>query len=155
MPRAEERTGVMVRATLRDGGGSREACVLDVSTRGLLLTTARPPARGEFVEIAIGDSRLAGQVKWSAKRRFGIALRDRVSVIAFLEGGQGPLELAKARTDVGPRRGPQAEERSRDWARAVQLVAIAIGGLACAVTLMDVIEAAFAPVSAGFAIATR
>jgi hypothetical protein len=93
MPRAEERTGVMVRATLRDGGGAREACVLDVSTRGLLLTTARPPARGEFVEIAIGDSRLAGQVKWSAKRRFGIALRDRVSVIAFLEGGQGPLGL--------------------------------------------------------------
>src|SRR5690606_7793991 len=73
-----------------------EACVLDISTRGLAASSAAPPQRGEFVELMIGDSNLVGQVRWSSGRRFGIAFRDRVSVIGVLSG-EGSTSLKGGR----------------------------------------------------------
>jgi hypothetical protein len=52
---------------------------LDISTRGLLAITARPPTRGEFVELIVGGQMLVGQVKWAGERRFG-------SVAALVSG---------------------------------------------------------------------
>jgi hypothetical protein len=59
---------------------------LDISTRGLLAITARPPTRGEFVELIVGGQMLVGQVKWAGERRFGIVLRERISVAALVSG---------------------------------------------------------------------
>lgn len=86
----------MVRARLRDAAGERDMCIIDISTKGLLATAADPPVRGEFVEIHVGRNRLAGQVKWAGTHRFGLALRERVSVAAMVEGGSAPVELARS-----------------------------------------------------------
>lgn len=95
-PRVEPRIRAMVRARMRDASGERDVCLIDFSTRGLLATTARPPKHGEFVEIVIGNNRLAGQVMWSGDRRFGLSLQERVSVAAMVEGGKGPVALQRA-----------------------------------------------------------
>jgi len=99
-PRAENRTKVAVRASLRDRGPQRDVCILDVSTRGLLATTATPPKFGEFVEILVNDKSLVGHVKWSSSRRFGIVLQDRISVINFLNGTNGSIKLPTKRGRV-------------------------------------------------------
>ncbi len=96
-PRVEPRTRVTVRASLRDAGPEREACILDASTRGLLATAARPPARGEFIELVVGRHVIVGQVKWASARRFGVALRERISIPALVSGDTATLGLQKTR----------------------------------------------------------
>ncbi len=92
--RVEPRIKAMVRATMRDSVTERDVCVIDLSTRGILATTAHPPKIGEFVELRIGRNVLVGQVRWSSERRFGISLRDRVSVASLVDGGKCNARLA-------------------------------------------------------------
>ena len=120
-PRVEQRTKVTVRATLRDEGPQRDICILDVSTRGVLATTANPPKFGEFVEIVVKDKSLVGHVKWSGNRRFGIVLQDRISVIGFLSGKRGSITLPKQRRIVTASQGATAmQDHSAIIARLAQ-----------------------------------
>ena len=113
---AEPRTRAVVRARMRDSQSEREICVIDISTRGMLATAARPPKRGDFIELTIGFNKLAGQVAWASERRFGVALRERVSVTAVAAGGKEPIELARsigvARRSSGMLAGLKANPRA-------------------------------------------
>lgn len=82
----------MVRARLRAQSTEHEACILDISTRGLSATSAHPPVRGDYIELSVGQHNIVGQVKWSSERRFGVAFRERISVIAAISG-KGNLAL--------------------------------------------------------------
>ncbi|MXO72029.1 PilZ domain-containing protein [Alteraurantiacibacter buctensis] len=146
-PRVEPRTRAMVRARLRDAQGERDVCLIDISTRGVLATAEHPPRRGEFVELQIGRNRLAGQVKWTGDHRFGVSLRERVSVAAMAEGGNEPVELARSVSQVRARRStgdallsnPQMLGRMFDF--ALRVVAVACVGYIA----FDSIGEAFAP----------
>lgn len=89
---------MLARARLRTQGGEQEVVIVDVSPGGLAGTTDYPPARGDFVEILVGDNALVGQVKWSSTRRFGISLRERISVISLLSGESGGVTLRQRET---------------------------------------------------------
>jgi len=97
-PRIEERTRVTMRAQLRGAGGTCDARILDISSRGLAASAERMPARGDFVEMAVGRRNLVGQVKWVGSQRFGIAFRDRISVIGLMAGEDGPVGLKQRQT---------------------------------------------------------
>ncbi|GGC35875.1 hypothetical protein GCM10011371_24080 [Novosphingobium marinum] len=103
-PRVEDRTRALIKVRLRGAGDERDACILDVSTRGLLVTSARPPERGEFIELVAAGHSLIGQVKWASSRRFGVALRERVSVLGLVAGDKGDITLEQRRR--AQRRGP-------------------------------------------------
>jgi hypothetical protein len=92
-PRTEDRTRVMLRARLRDGGQERDACIVDLTSRGLAATADNPPRRDDFVEIIVGDIVVVGQVKWTSMRRFGMAFRERISVVGLLSGERGTISL--------------------------------------------------------------
>ena len=98
-PRVEDRTKVMIRARLRGAGPERDACIVDLSTRGLAATAENAPQRGDYVELVVGGKNLIGQVKWSSMRRFGVAFRERISVIGLLSG-DGEVVTLKAREAV-------------------------------------------------------
>ncbi len=146
-PRAEPRVRAMVRARLRDDLGEREMCIVDVSTRGLLATAARPPMRGEFVEITVGRNSLTAQVKWAGERRFGLSLRERVSIAAMVEGGAGSVALASS---VGT-----ARRRQSHWAalrampqmmgRIGQLALLSLAMLVAGFLLTELVTNSFAP----------
>lgn len=84
--RAYPRVRVSIRARMRDGLRYCDICVLDISQRGFMATTATPPKRGEFVEIVLGTTWLVGQVRWASHHRFGIALQERIDVGAIATG---------------------------------------------------------------------
>jgi hypothetical protein len=86
---------MVARARLRGTGPEQDACVVNVSSRGLAATAEEPPQRGEIVEIEIGGNRLIGQVKWSDMRRFGIVLRERISVVSLLSGDSDGITLKR------------------------------------------------------------
>ena len=146
-PRTEPRVRAMVRARLRDDAGEREMCIIDVSTRGLLATAARPPVRGDYVEVTIGRNSLTAQVKWSGERRFGLSLRERVSVAAMIEGGAGTVALASS---VG-----MARRRQSHWAalrdmpqmlgRMGQYGLMLFAVVVAAFLLMEVVSSGFEP----------
>ena len=137
-PRVETRTKVMVRACLRDSGPERDVCILDASTRGVLATAARPPNRGEFVELAVGRHTIIGQVKWASARRFGLALRERISIPALLSDDGEPLALAKTRVAQKRRRSSGlVSGGSRYLGRSVQYWALAAAAIVAGLFLSD------------------
>ena len=140
-PRIEERTKVMVRASIRDEGPRRDVCILDVSTRGLLATTASPPVRGDFIEIEFGGHSLVGHVKWSGQRRFGIVFQDRISVISFLSGGVGSIKLPKKRkfANVSEQVVVQTYDESRRNAMLMQLFTVGLAALFAALIIAQII----------------
>lgn len=97
----EDRTRTMLRATLRDDRAERDACVLDLSHRGLMATATPAPKRGAYIQITIGRHQIDGQVQWSEGRRFGMRLRERIDVIAVLGNEAGPTLLKAAQKARG------------------------------------------------------
>lgn len=131
----------MLRAVLRDGGPERIACVLDLSSRGLMATCATPPKRGAVVELCIGRHPLVGQVQWTEDRRFGVKLQERIDVIAVIGNEAGPATLRAAQKARGK---PSVAARlafSRQVARGftygVLMAAMAAGAVAAAQTVKN------------------
>lgn len=146
-PRVEPRVRAMVRAGLVDSLGERDVCIIDVSTRGVLATAARPPARGEFVEIQMGRHRLAGLVRWAGERRFGIALQERVSVAAMVEGGTKPIKLERSVGTAQRRQGGWQALRDNPhlMGRAMQFGVLAIAALSAAFLINEMVGIGFQP----------
>lgn len=103
-PRVEERVSARMRAPMRDSIGERDISILDVSSRGLLATAQQPPRRGEFIELQIGRTWLAGHIRWVAGQKFGLALQERINVTNVVGGAQNQVRL---RRNVAPQ--PQAQ----------------------------------------------
>ncbi len=145
--RVEPRVRAMVRARLRDDAGERDVCIIDVSTRGVLATAARPPKRGEIVEIAVGNNFLAGQVKWASERRFGLSLQERVSVAAMVEGGKQAVALARSSSVAKRRTGLWQALTSNPemMGRAVQLGMLLAVALGAAWLIADLVGSGLAP----------
>lgn len=78
--RGEERTRALVRARLRGSGLERDACILDLSSQGLLLTAAMPPKCAHSVTIVANGYTISGQVRWVNESRFGITLDAPIMV---------------------------------------------------------------------------
>lgn len=147
-PRVEPRIRAMVRARLRDSLCERDVCIIDVSTRGMLATAAQPPAYGDFVEIQLGRHRLAGHVKWSGDRRFGVALQDRVSVAAVAEGGAGAIALERSVGVARRRQGvlQQLKSSPQMLGRAMQLGIFGLIALSAAIVIAELAGIGLEPV---------
>lgn len=84
--RTEERTEALLRARLRGSGLERDACILDLSSQGLLLTAAMPPKCDHVVTIMANGYAITGHVRWVNERRFGISLDAPIVVSDVVEG---------------------------------------------------------------------
>ena len=146
--RIEPRTRAMVRASLRDCYMTRDACILDISTRGLLAVTANPPRMGEIVELRVGRNVLMGQVRWSSARRFGMSLRERVSIAALAEGGTCDATLQRSAVRQMPRRatGARFAVDPQLFQRLGQLAVMALVAAAAAVVIMEMTAEGFSAV---------
>ncbi len=93
--RIEDRHKVLIRCRLHGSGFDKDACILDASSRGVLLTLARPPKYGEMIEIYVNGHALLGSVEWTNGRRMGMKLHERINVLAFITGESGSLALKR------------------------------------------------------------
>ncbi|MEQ7874591.1 hypothetical protein ABDK56_11365 [Sphingomonas sp. ASV193] len=140
MKAREERQKVLIRARLCCDGRWSDACIVNLSSRGLGLQAADPPGRGTYVEIRRGLHVIVARVTWSNGRRFGAAARDRIAVASLIRDSAPPAEVA---APVGERRAAAGvavrAEQSRLAGRSLEyaataavgaVLATAIGGLA-------------------------
>lgn len=144
-PRIEDRTKAMVRARLRGAGAERDACILDLSSRGLSATADDPPRRGDYVELLVGEAVLLGQVKWSSERRFGMAFRERISVISVLSGEGGAVTLKHRETVRKQADRKRNAPGAVSVARRIEYAVVFAAGAAATFVLADYAQDALRP----------
>jgi PilZ domain-containing protein len=139
----ELRRRVVVPARLRHGAAWTDACILNVSTRGLMIHTGRQISTGTQVEVRRGDHVIIARVVWRDGGRAGLFAEDRVPVEEIMTLGQSPtLQLT-----AGPaerRRNPRPQERSRLQGRAMEFAAVVAIGAFLAVAGLSMVQSAFA-----------
>jgi hypothetical protein len=139
----ELRRRVVVPARLRHGASWSDACILNISSRGLMIHTGRQLNRGTEVEIRRGDHVIVARVVWREGGRAGLRADDRVPVEDIVTLGQSPaLQLTAA---TGERRKhSRPEERNRHRGRAIEFAGIVAVTAALAVAGLMMVQAAFA-----------
>lgn len=123
---------------MRSGAAWHDACILNVSSRGMLLQAADPPLRGSYLEIRRGALVIVAEVMWAKSHRFGVKTQDVLPVDAIVDNVAAP-EVGEG-IKVGDRRRPdrptlQAHQHSRHQARLIEYgfagaLALAVAGFA-------------------------
>lgn len=76
----ELRRRVILPARLRTGTDWSDTCILNVSSRGLMIQSARPALPGSLVELRRGDHVIVATVMWRQGSRLGLQADNRVPV---------------------------------------------------------------------------
>jgi len=138
----ELRRRVVVPARLRHGAAWTDACILNISTRGLMIHTGRQIAKGTQVEVRRGDHVIIARVVWRDGGRAGLRAEDRVPVDEIMTLGQSPtLQLTAG--PVERRKYSRPQERSRLQGRAMEFGAVIAIGACLAAAGLNMVQAAF------------
>ncbi|QNN64138.1 hypothetical protein H9L12_07015 [Sphingomonas rhizophila] len=133
MKAREERRKVLIRARMRAPDGWHDACILNVSSRGLMVQAAQPAERGTYLEIRRGAHVIVGRVVWSGKHRLGLPAQDRLPVEALISDPDAAVATPAGRSADGerrrsPRPAGRAHEGNRQWAGVMEFASIALAG---------------------------
>lgn len=136
----ELRRRLLVPARMRDGVSWSDACIVNISSRGMMIRSSRPLPPGAEVEIRRSDHVIPARVVWRQGASAGLQAECFIPVEEIMTLGRAPaLQL----TAVGPERRKTARrdaERSRLRGRAIQFagtVAISIVLTAAGVVLVE------------------
>ena len=115
-------------ARMRTGAGWSDACILNISSRGLQIQAIRCGPKGSNVELWRGDQVIVAQVVWRSGAKAGLIAEERVPVEEILSISQSPaLQLTVGDPgDVERRRTPRTHENSRLIGRALEFVSVGV-----------------------------
>lgn len=141
----------MLPARMRSAAGWDDACILNISSRGLLIYSNIAAEPGATVEVRRGGQLVVARVVWRKNQRIGLCSSDPVPVeqvisdeaaaSAVLSSGD-PIRLDR-------RRRPRNPDRSRERGRAIEFICVALLGSAFAAwAAMSVHQALATPMSA-------
>jgi len=133
----DPRTRVVLPVRVRSGASWSDACIHNISSRGMMVASNDAPAPGTYVELRRGPNIVVGRVVWRKDRFFGLRAQDRIDLDLLRRTTQAPGEAANDQ-GVGDRRSDRRRsedalrarslERSRVIAKAGQFVTL---GLLC------------------------
>ena len=138
----EQRRKVMISARIQTGARWQDACILDISSKGLLVHTSDPPERGSYLELRRGAHVIVARVMWSGPQRCGLRSQDPLPVELLVSGA----DPAAAQAPPGERERRRAQrhvvkaEQSRSRGRAFEFAIVAMGGAACAGSAMILVQ---------------
>ena len=141
----ELRRRVMLRARLRARTGWSDACILNVSSRGLMINASKP-VTGDTVELWHGDQLIVGTVMWRKGTRAGVQTDDQIPVNNILALSKSPSLQLTASTwpEVERRKTPRSHDDSRLRGRSIEYLGILIVGICLAAGVAGFVEEAFA-----------
>ena len=129
----EERRNVVLEARLRGDRGWGQACILNLSSRGLLVYSDAPANPGSYVEVRRGEQVIVARVVWRRSNRIGLSSQEKLQLGEIVSGTAASAALQLTASNLAPeRRKLPREDQSRLRARAGQFVAIAAFGASLA-----------------------
>jgi hypothetical protein len=136
-PREPRRT-VFLPARLRETAGWCDAVVRNVSSRGMLLESDEPPARGSYIEVRRASMTIVGRVVWRRDRLVGVRAQDRIDIDLLVSGRPATAACPGEHIDeihAPARVAARTWENSRalgGWMERSALIAIALAAAAVA-----------------------
>lgn len=101
----ELRRRVVLPARLRSGARWSDACILNISSRGLMIQAGRAGPEGSEVELRRGDHVIIARVVWREGARAGLLTDDRLPVEEIMSIGQAnALQLVASHGSLVERR---------------------------------------------------
>jgi PilZ domain-containing protein len=139
----ELRRRVVIPARLRHGASWSDACIVNLSSRGLMIHTGREIAKGAEIELRRGDHVILARVMWREGGRAGLRADERVPVEDIMTLGQSSALRLTAATEER-RKHPRPEEQSRLRGRAIEFAGVLVIGASLAGAGLAMVDAAFA-----------
>lgn len=143
----ELRRRVVLPARLRNGAQWSDACILNISSRGLMIRSGRAAPEGTRVELRRGDHVIIARVVWRDGARSGLAVDERLPVEDIMSVGQSnALQLVASDGALVERRGRprQKHNDARLRGRAVEFFGVGAIGLTLAFGVWGMAQQAFA-----------
>lgn len=130
----EDRRRTVLPARLRNGGGWIDACILNVSSRGLLIHAKCTPQPGSQIELRRGGYLVTARVVWRSTHRIGLCSPDQLPVDDIISCEHAPAAVPALKSDVKVERRiePRSHERSRERSRAIEFLSLVLVGTALA-----------------------
>jgi len=124
----ELRRRVILPARMRTAAGWSDACILNISSRGLQIQASGCAPKGGDVELWRGDQVIVAQVVWRSGAKAGLRAEEQVPVEEILSLSQSPaLQLTVGDgVDVERRAGLRAHHDSRLLGRALEFISVAV-----------------------------
>lgn len=145
----EDRQNVVLQARIRADGGWGDACILNLSSRGLLAYSQTPASPGTIIELRRGEQVIIAQVVWRQDRRIGLKSRDRLVIDEIISGSRAAnLQISVPSMDLRRCRTARSLEESRTKARLGEFLSIiTISAALAALGYSAVAEALSTPIA--------
>ena len=141
----ELRRRVVLPARIRHEASWSDACILNVSSRGLLIHTSRQAPTGSQIELRRGNHVIVARVVWRDGAKAGLRADERVPIEEIVTLGQSQvLQLSAGACPPERRKYPRAEDRYRLRARAFEFAGVVAIGASLAGGAILLVEEAFA-----------
>lgn len=108
---------------MRSASGWSDACILNISSRGLLIFSKTPAEPGSYVEIRRDGRLVVGRVVWRQNQRMGLHSPDRIHIEDIVSASSVVAEVRSSHRVAERRRVPRTAEQSRARAKAMQFLA--------------------------------
>jgi len=141
----ELRRRVVLPARLRHGSTWSDACILNMSSRGLLIHTSRSAPAGSQIELRRGDHVIVARVMWRDGAKAGLRSDERVPIEEIVTLGQSQsFQLTAGAAPAERRKYPRAEDRHRIRGKAIEFASVVAIGASLAGGAVILVEEAFA-----------
>lgn len=141
----ELRWRVVVPARVRAGAQWSDACILNLSSRGLLIHSAHPAPKGSAIQIVRGDHLIVARVIWSKGRQSGLRSDELVPVeeIMSLKHSRSLQLIASGGFYRDRRKQPRGvADDPRLSGRAMEFLAVGAIAASLAIGLLAMVEQA-------------
>ena len=137
----------MLNARMRIGAAWRDACILDLSSRGLMIQAKEPPRGGSYIELRRGRHIIVARVMWTRDGRCGLRTQDPLApdaLIAEPDDAQGQAPVTRERRVARAPQRATAHEQSRWRSRAIEFCFVVMIGAVCGAFAYGAVSAALA-----------
>lgn len=140
----ELRQRVILPTRLRAASGWTDACILNVSSRGLLVRAPGLTAKGSTVELWHGEIVIIARVVWNAGGRAGLCTEQPVPIDYIATVAGRAFERSAEGRDREPRAAPRTTDDHRLRARTIQFASVLLIAAAFAASIYPMLHASFA-----------
>jgi hypothetical protein len=120
-------------ARIRSGAGWADACILNISSRGLMVYTNGAAKPGTVIELRRGAQIVIARVIWRQNQRVGLASQGDLPVQDIISSETAAAAVARPAVGSGVaierRRRPHSHDRNRYRSRAFEFVSIIFVGV--------------------------